>query len=124
MNVAQMDRADFFAVLAPHFHRVVDRAVSRTPTDEERVALLVAVNFRHRNFFGELAQFVAAFGGHGHVQLRAAGRMPHLIVLESGQERIFSIENASAGRDVLRDLIELIRHVRLPRSEIRFRIDH
>src|SRR6202023_2964721 len=55
MNVAQMDRADLFAVLARHFHRIVDRSVSRTPTDEESVAFLVAVNFWHRNFFGELA---------------------------------------------------------------------
>src|SRR5260370_39621037 len=54
MNVAQMYGADFFAVLAPHLHRIVDRTVSRSPTDEKGIAFLVAVNFRHWNFLGEL----------------------------------------------------------------------
>src|SRR5207237_5059914 len=55
MNVAQMYGPDFFAVLAPHFYGVVDRSVSRSPADEQRVAFLVTIDFRHWNFFGELS---------------------------------------------------------------------
>ena len=88
----------FLAVLARAFHRVVDRAVGRAPADEKDVAFLVAVNFRHRNFLGELLEFVAALRGHGHVQLRAAGGVAHLVVLEAGDERIFSVEHRRAGR--------------------------
>src|SRR5204863_1542749 len=61
MNVAQMYGPDFFTMLSPHFYGVVDRTVSRSPANEEGVAFLVAVKFRHRNFFGELPQFIAAF---------------------------------------------------------------
>src|SRR5947207_4019456 len=100
-----MDRGNFLAVLARHFHRIVDRAVSRTPADEEGVALFVAVNFRDRNFLGELAQLVPPLRSHGHVQLRTASRMSHLVVLESGQKWIFSVEDAGSRRNMLCDLI-------------------
>src|SRR5438046_9376699 len=109
MNVAQMYGPDVFAMLAPHFYRVVDRTVSRSPTDKQGVAFLVAVNFRHRNFFGEFPQFIAAFRSHRHVQLRAAGGMAHLVVFESADERIFPVKDARAGRDVLRDTLKVIR---------------
>jgi hypothetical protein len=67
---------------------------------------VIAVNFGHRNFFSELAQFVATLRRHRHVQLRAAGWVTHLVVLETGEQRIFSVENARARRNVLRDLID------------------
>ena len=85
----------------------MDRTVSRSPANEERVAFLIAINFRHRNFFGEFAQFIATLRRHRHVQFRAAGGVPHLVVLESADKRIFSVENARAGRDVLRDTLEI-----------------
>ena len=50
--------------------------------------------------------------------------MTHFVVFESGEKRIFSIENACARRDVLRDLIDRIRFMRLPRCQVRFGIDH
>src|SRR5947208_6911651 len=113
---------DFFTMLAPHFYGVVDRTVSRSPANEEGVAFLVAVNFRHRNFFGELPQFIAAFRRHCHVQFRTAGRVTHLVVLESTDERIFSVAHDRAGRDVLRDALEIVRlETALAWSEIGFR---
>src|SRR5947208_12461846 len=67
------------------------------------------MNFRPRNFFGEFAQFVATLRRHGHVQFRAARGMPHLVVFESADERIFSVKDARARRDVLRDTLKIIR---------------
>src|SRR6266550_7565915 len=112
-------------MLAPHFYRIMDRTVSRSPADEQRVAFLIAINFRHRNFFGEFAQFVATLRRHGHVQFRAARGMPHLVVFESADERIFSVKDARARRDVLRDTLELIRlEAALAWCEIGLRVDH
>ena len=85
---------------------------------------MIAVNFRHRNFFGEFAQFVATLRCHGHVKLRASGRMTHFVVLKTCEQRVFSIENARARRNVLRDLIDRIRLMRLPRREVRLGIGH
>ena len=85
---------------------------------------MIAVNFGHRNFFSELAQFVATLRRHRHVQLRAAGWVTHLVVLESGEQRIFSVEDARARRNVLRDLIDRIRLVCLPWRKVRLGIDH
>src|SRR4029453_12587948 len=45
-------------------------------------------------------------------------------MLESGEKRIFSIEYTCAWRDVLRDLIDRIRFVCLPRRQVRLGIDH
>ena len=109
MEMAEMERGDLLAMFAAKLHGVVDRAVGGTPADEERVAFLVAEHFRDGQFLGELAEFVAALGGHGHVQLRAAGRVAHLVVLEAGHERVFAVENAGAGRDVLGDGVERVR---------------
>src|SRR5262249_17368464 len=50
--------------------------------------------------------------------------MTHLVVLEAGQKRVFSIENTCAWRDVLRDLVDGIRFMRLTRCQIRFGILH
>ena len=51
--------------------------------------------------------------------------MAHLVVLESGHERIFPVEHRRAGRGMLRDLIERIGlEARSARRKIRFRIDH
>ena len=106
MDVPQMQRANFLAMCSRQLGRVVDGPVSGTPADEEDVPFGVAVNFRDWNFFGELAEFVAALGRHRHMHLGAAGGMAHLVVLEAGDERIFPIENRGAGRDVLGDRID------------------
>src|SRR3954467_4279308 len=98
MKMTEMNRGDFLPCSAGAFHSVVDRTVSRAPADKQRVAFLVAVNFRHRKFFSELAEFVPALGGHGHVQLRAASRVSHLVVLEAGHEWIFAVADGRAGR--------------------------
>ena len=58
------------------------------------------------------------------MELRTAGRVTHFVVLKSGEKRVFSIENARAGRDVLCDLIDWIRLEGLARCQIRFWIDH
>ena len=51
--------------------------------------------------------------------------MPHLIVLETGDERIFSIEHARPGRNVLSDMLEVVGlEAGGARGEIGFRIDH
>ena len=89
------------------------------PSRRGGVAFLIAKDFRHRNFFSQLAQFVATLRCHCHVQLRAAGRMTQFVVLEAGEKRIFSLENTCPRRDVLRDLIDRIRLMRLPRREVR-----
>jgi hypothetical protein len=69
----------------------VDRAVGGAPADEEDFAFAAAVDVRERKFFGELLELRAALGGHRHVQLRAAGRVAHLVVLEAGDERVFAV---------------------------------
>src|SRR6266446_9938416 len=59
------------------------------------------------------------------MQLRTASRMPHLIVLETGDEWIFSVEHSCPGRYMLGDALEIIRlEPALTWFEIRFRIDH
>src|SRR5438105_6252937 len=51
--------------------------------------------------------------------------MAHLVVLEARQKRIFSIEHARPGRDVLRDALEVVGlEPGRARGEVRFRIDH
>ena len=97
MDVAQMQRAGFLAMFAREFHRVVDRPVSGTPADEQRATILIAIDLGQRNFLGELAQFVAALRRHGHVQLRAAGRMAHFVVFEAGRRADIS-RRSSARR--------------------------
>src|SRR5262249_13191942 len=115
MEMAQMQRADLFSLLARHRNSVVDWSASGTPSDHQGVALLIAVNFRHRNFFGVLWQFVTALCRHGHMQLGAASRMTHFVVLESRQERVFSVEDARARWNVLCDLVDRIRFMCLSR---------
>src|SRR5205807_9365498 len=80
MEMAEMNGANPVAVLARQLHGVVDRAISGAPADKKGVAFLVAINFRDLNFVGEFAEFVPALCGHRHVQLRAAGRVPRLVV--------------------------------------------
>src|SRR6266576_6203460 len=123
MKMTQMNRSDFFPVLTRLFHRVVDRAVSRAPANEQRVSFLVYVNFRYRNFLSESAQLIAALCRHHHVQLRTAGGMTHFIVLESRQKRVFAVENPGAGRDMLGDGIDRGRCKSLAWREVRLRID-
>src|SRR5947199_9395059 len=50
--------------------------------------------------------------------------MTHLVVLKPGEKRVFAIENTRARRDMVRDLIDGIRFVRLPRSQVWFRIHY
>src|ERR1700716_2499680 len=51
--------------------------------------------------------------------------MTVLIVFEAGDERIFPIEHARAGRNVLGDALEIVGlESAFAWSEIRFRIDH
>src|SRR5437762_4317035 len=51
--------------------------------------------------------------------------MPHLVVFESADKRIFPVEDARAGRDVLRDTLKIVRfEPALAWREIGFRIDH
>src|ERR1700720_3494365 len=97
MNVAQMNRTYFFSVIARLFHRVVDRAISRSPADQENVAFFVAINFRNRNFLSEFAQLIATLRRHHHVQFRTARGMTHFVVLEARQKRIFAVENSLSG---------------------------
>src|SRR6266446_3013988 len=59
------------------------------------------------------------------MQFRAAGRVTHLVMLEARQKRIFSIEHARPGRDVLRDALEVVGlEPGRTRREVRFWIDH
>src|SRR4029453_10260471 len=103
MNVAQMDRTDFFSVVARLFYRVVDRTVSRSPTDEQGVAFLLAINFRQRKFLSEFARFFATLCRHHHVQFWTARGVTHLIGFESRQKRIFAVENPRARGNMLRN---------------------
>src|SRR2546422_3301410 len=105
MNMAQMDRSDFFSMIARLLRRVVDRTVSRSPADQENVAFFVAINFRHRNFLSEFAQFIAALRRHHHVQFRTARGVTHFVVLEARQKRIFAVQNPRAGGDMLRNRV-------------------
>jgi len=75
MNVTNLDVTDFLALGASPVHGFADGTVSGTPADEEDIALVVAVDFGTGEFFGELAEFVAAFGGHLHMQRGVAGRV-------------------------------------------------
>src|SRR5437879_4564167 len=34
MDVPQVERADFFALISRHFHRILNRAIGRSPADE------------------------------------------------------------------------------------------
>ena len=124
MNVAQMNRTDFFSMIARLFHRVVDRAISRSPADQENVAFFVAINFRQRNFLGEFAQFIATLRRHHHVQFRTARGVTHLVVFESGQKRIFAVENPRARGNMLSNRVDRVRLKSLAWREVRFRIDH
>src|SRR5258707_15245958 len=59
------------------------------------------------------------------MQFRAAGGVPHLVVFESADERIFSVKDARAGRDVLRDTLEIVRlETALAWCEIGLRVDY
>src|SRR5947207_15337843 len=120
MNVAQMNRTSFLSVIARLFNSVVDRAISRSPADQENVALLVAINFRHRNFLGEFAQLIAALRRHHHVQFRTARGVTHFVVLETRQKRIFAVENPRAGRDMLRNRVYWVWLKSLTRREVGF----
>src|SRR6476646_9658225 len=103
-----MNRTDSFSMIARLFHRVVDRAVSRSPADKENVPFFVAINLRHRNFLSEFAQFIATLRRHHHMQFWTARRMTHFIVLESRQKRIFSVENPRARRNMLSNRIDRV----------------
>src|SRR5437868_14962274 len=108
MNVAQMNRPDFFAMISCEFHRIVDRPVSRSPADQKNVALAVATNFRHWNFLSEFAQFITTLRRHNHVQFRTPRGVTHFIVLESRQKRIFAVQNTSARRNMMSNRIERV----------------
>src|ERR1041385_1832161 len=58
------------------------------------------------------------------VQLRATSRMTHFVVLETGEQRIFPVEDARSRRNVLRNLIDGIRLMRLARRKVRLWINH
>src|SRR5436190_10903433 len=124
MNLAQMNRTDFFSVIARLFRRVVDRAVSRSPADQENVAFFVAINFRHRNFLSECAQLIATLRRHHHVQFWTARGVTHFVVLEARQKRIFTVENPRARRDMLRNRVEWAWLKTLTGREAGFWMDH
>ncbi len=51
--------------------------------------------------------------------------MTVLIVFETGDEWIFPVEHARAGRDVLRNFFEIVRlEPAFARRQVRFRIDN
>ena len=49
VNVPQMERAGLLAMFTRKFHRVVDRPVGRTPTDEQGGTLLVAIDLDRKS---------------------------------------------------------------------------
>src|SRR5256886_4633976 len=59
------------------------------------------------------------------MQFRAARAMPHLVLYDPADERIFSVKDARARRDVLRDTLKIIRlEAALAWCEIGLRVDH
>jgi len=83
IDVAQMDGGNTVARGARAVHGFTDRALGGTPADEQHAAFGRAIDFRQRQGSGEGLQFLAALGGHGHVQFRRAGGMAELVVFEA-----------------------------------------
>ena len=70
----------------------------------------------------ERLQFLAAFRGHLHVQLRRAGRMAEFIMLEPGGNRVFAAQDPRAGHNARRNTIrrgQIVGLVIRDRREIR-----
>ena len=80
-----------------------DRALGGTPADEQHVAL-GPVDFRQGDFLGQLLQFGGA-SRSSPCAVRATGRMPHFIVLQAGDDRVFATVHSRSRRGVLGDAI-------------------
>ena len=113
IEMLDVQRRNAVAGGAGAVHGFADRALGRTPADEQDVAFRRAVNLRRGQRRGERLQFLAALGGHLHVQLGRGGRMAHFVVLQAGGDGIFAALNARAGHDARHDAVRGGQIVRL-----------
>ena len=67
-------------------HGFPDRALGRTPADQQHVALGRTVDLGGRQRGRQRLQLLAALGRHLHVQLRRAGRMAEFVVLQTRRQ--------------------------------------
>ncbi len=104
-DVLDVDGGNAVAGGAGAVHGFLDRALGRTPADQQHVAFGRAVDCRRGQRGRERLQFLAALGGHLHVQLGRTGRMAQFIMLQAGGDGIVAAQDPRAGRDVLRDAV-------------------
>ena len=89
VNVAEINRAHLVAFGHHAVGGFLDRAVCRSPADEEKRSTGFTVDFRVGKRGGEVDKLVAALGGHLFVIERIAGWVTPFVVLEPGDDRIF-----------------------------------
>src|SRR6185312_4923057 len=102
IDVADVNRRNTVTISAGAINGFLDRTFGRTPADEQNISFGRAVNFRHRQSRAKRLQFLAAFRSHLHMQFWRASRMTKFIVLQAGDNRIFSALNPRARRDMMR----------------------
>ena len=95
------------------------------PSRRATVAFFVAINFRHRNFLGEFAQFIAAFRRHRPCAISGC-RSDDPFRRARGRDKSGYLPSRIRvpGGDVLRDPVDRVGLESLARREVGFRIDH